>query len=47
MRKKIYDKTSDQLNYIVLVDFSDVKSITIKKIDEWLEVLGKALLEIA
>lgn len=47
LRKTILEYQKNVLNYFILVDYTDVYKITLKRINEWLEVLGKALLDIA
>lgn len=38
---------NEQLNYFVLIDNSEVKESTIQKVNEWLEILGDSLKQIA
>lgn len=40
-------KTDSHQNALVLVDYSDVKRNAIEKVDEWLQLLGKVLSDIA
>ena len=38
---------NEQQNYIVLIDYNEVKQASIEKIDEWLQILGDGLKTIA
>lgn len=38
---------NEQQNYFVLIDQSEVNESTIKKVDEWLNILGECLKQIA
>jgi hypothetical protein len=40
-------KTDSHQNALVLVDYSEVKRNAIEKVDEWLQLLGKVLNDIA
>lgn len=47
VRDQTVKNSSEQHNYIVLIDNSDLYQKTIDKIDEWLQILGDSLKSIA
>jgi hypothetical protein len=47
LKKDMKKSPNESKNFIVLIDFTEVKSTTIEKVKEWLTLYGEILIEFA